>query len=353
MIFEEPLLSTKSESSLIDFSCTREKSSLRGLALICLATFIFSGINIFVKELEQDDIPFLQVSLVRYIVVIFLAGPIIVHKKCNGSNMSFFGPKKDRSALIARAIVYYGATNLYYWALMYISLGLCTIISFTFPLLTATISHFGCCSEPEKLSKFGWMCTLIGFLGIFLVVSSEMADSVIYGILLTFASACCWAVQLVLIRRTRAEAHWLQIEFLTACIHSLVLTPSVMFVQYLVDSYMKYNSSKIINVYIKPLQWGDCLLIGAIAFIGLGFFTRGFQLEEAPRGAIIMYLEIPFIYFAQWIMFGRGVSLAELSGICLVLSGNVGAATEKILIDRGRNLKIHIAKIGKKPQDCP
>jgi len=82
------------------------------------------------------------------------------------------------------------------------------------------------------------------------------------------------------------------------------------------------------------------MLIGGFAFIGLGCYTRGFQLEEAPRGTIIMYLEIPFVYLLQWLVFGQSVSLTEISGVALVLVGTIGTAVEKIFIDKQIRLRV-------------
>lgn len=79
--------------------------------------------------------------------------------------------------------------------------------------------------------------------------------------------------------------------------------------------------------------------MGAMAFIGLGCYTRGFQLEEAPRGAIIMYLAIPFSYFLQWVVFGRSVSWTELGGVLLVVFGTVGSALEKVFIEKRNDRK--------------
>jgi len=165
-----------------------------------------------------------------------------------------------------------------------------------------------------------------------------MFDSEVEGIILAAVGMFCWAVQIVIIRRTRAEAHWLQIEFLTACLQ-LVLTPSVWLIQYVVVTIEQKSTKEVVNLHIEPFQWGDSVLVGVFSLIGLGCCTRGFQLEEAPRGAILMYLEIPLIYFLQWIVFGRGVSWTELSGIVLVLLGSVGTAAEKVFADKRERMK--------------
>lgn len=96
---------------------------------------------------------------------------------------------------------------------------------------------------------------------------------------------------------------------------------------------------EVVNTHIQPFQWGECMLIGGFAFIGLGCSTRGFQLEEAARGAVIMYLEIPFVYLLQWFVFGQSVSWTEISGVALVLVGTIGTAVEKVLIEKRKRLR--------------
>jgi len=78
----------------------------------------------------------------------------------------------------------------------------------------------------------------------------------------------------------------------------------------------------------------ECILIGAVGFSGLACFTIGFQLEHAPRGCIVMYVEIPIMYVAQWIAFGEGITLTELIGVLIMICGIVGSAVEKIMIIR-------------------
>jgi len=109
-----------------------------------------------------------------------------------------------------------------------------TLIVYTFPLFSAIVMHFACCTEPEKLSKFAWLCSLIAFVGIFLVVYSNKAganSNVKAGIILSLIAATCETFQIVMLRRTRDEVHWLQIEFFTGCFNALVLTPIIWLIQ--------------------------------------------------------------------------------------------------------------------------
>merc|ERR1719412_1175237 len=110
----------------------------------------------------------------------------------------------------------------------------------------------------------------------------------------------------------------------TAVTHSFVLTPLAWVGQIIVRTIVdKPINHAVFNEDITPVQWAQCAGIGVVAFVGLGCSTRGFQLEEAPRGAIIMYLEIPFVYVAQAIFFKTPTTVVELLGVGLVLLGTV------------------------------
>ena len=198
-------------------------------------------------------------------------------------------------------MLYYGALNLYYWALLYIPLGLCTVLGYTFPFITAVVAHFGCCGEHEVLSAAGWGCCLLGFVGVALVVDpwsgKHLNSDAAYGISLTCGSAVCWGLQIMLIRKTRSTAHWLQVEMVTAVVHSFLITPCAWLVQYAVLSTTNNRCcDNIVQLTMPRIYWAYCVAIGLVAFVGLGCSTRGFQIEQAPRGAMIMYLEIPFMY---------------------------------------------------------
>jgi len=338
MLLEDtPLLTIKSHT-LTPLSVSSSishpvKNSFLGLGLILIGVITLFTIALFVVILGKSGVPFLQLTFIRNFVVLTVTGAIIAYRRKRGENMTFFGPKKERTALVVRAVLFYGNLNFFYWALLYIPIGMATMIDYTFPLFTAILMHWGCCSKPEKLSKFAWLCTVIGFTGTFFVLSSDESYNAA-GVILALLCSFCMTFETMIIRRTRAEAHWLQIEFLSSFLHTLILTPSVWLIQWIVYNIMHVSDYKIVNVNLSAFLWGECILIGAIAFIGLACFTRGFQLEEAPRGAIIMYLAIPFSYFLQWLAFGSGVSCSEFCGILLILFGTVASAVEKILIEK-------------------
>merc|ERR1719320_1593042 len=207
---------------------------------------------------------------------------------------------------------------------------------YSFPLVIAMLCHWGCLIDPEKLTKFGWFCNIGAFLGIVLAVSAEdESGASADGIILAALSTLCWAIQVILIRRTRSEAHWLEIEFVTGFVNAVVLSPGIFLMQYLVTTFTNRESFyELTLIEITAWQWFECIVVGAVAFAGLACLTIGFQLEEAPRGSVVMYLEIPIMYIAQWVFFGEGISCTELVGVVIMILGILGAAGEKIVMIR-------------------
>jgi len=187
------------------------------------------------------------------------------------------------------------------------------------------------------------VCNVAGFAGIVIAASAgDDTDTKIQGILLRVVSTICWISQVMIIRKTRASANWLQIEFVTGFVNAFLTTPGIILVQYIVK-HVFYESgvSEFALIQISRIQWGQCITIGAIGFSALACNTIGFQLEEAPRASIVMYLEIPLMYVAQWAVFGKGISLTELCGVVILVISVLGAAIEKLVMLR-RSEKVSI-----------
>jgi len=327
---------SKGDKSKNVSSQSPEKSSLAGMAYIFSGIVIFSASSLIIKALEDDGVPFLQVTLIRYVVVFLITGALIIYRRRGGRSFPFLGVKGERTVLVIRAALYFGALNFYYCALLYIPIGLVTVIGYSFPLLVAMISHWGLISDPEKLSWFGWLCSVSAFLGIALALSAEdESGSSVEGILMAVGSTLCWAIQVIIIRRTRTSTHWLQLEFVTGMVNAVFLSPGLLVIQWIVNITNHDSPDRELTlVELSTRQWVECIVVGAIAFSALACFTIGFQLEQAPRGCIVMYMEIPIMYVAQWIVFGQGISLIELIGVLIMICGIMGSAVEKILIMR-------------------
>jgi len=333
-----PLL-RKSEIQSI---ATNTHHQLKGLVLVSLGSIMFCVTDTLGKELIQKKLPFLQVILIRYLVMWVLSGLFIVIKRCRGENMPFFGPKKQRLGLIMRAVVLFFCVVTSYWSFIYLPVATTSSIARTFPLITAVLSHWGCCGKVERLSKVGWLLSLISFTGASLMISFVKVDNGFIGMLLAEASALFWALEVITIRNSGDGVHWVQIEFIAAFVFSFCLVPLGLFIQYVTLKYIMMDTiNNIFDVYITPVRWGETVILGVLVFVSFGCYTQGFQLEEGPTGALMMYLQIPVTYILQYIFFQQGASLIEITGSFLIMLGAMGTVVEKTYMTKMESSKLN------------
>ena len=65
------------------------------------------------------------------------------------------------------------------------------------------------------------------------------------------------------------------------------------------------------------------LLLSVLGFAGLGLQTYGYQRERAARASAMNFLEIPFSYVLQYLLFGDALSPLQGLGTLLVISGGL------------------------------
>jgi len=318
------------ESLLTKSSLGPKKSSLIGLGLIFFATLTSAVVSLWVNAIVDDNVPFTQLILLRWLLTIIFVGLLIQCKRWHGESMTFLGPTKYRAILGLRAVLYFTHIAAFWGALSYTSVGLSVIICYTFPIFTAVIFNWGCCGKPEKLSKPEWLLTLTSFSGTFCIMyTAKGDDKKMAGVILAMISSICFTFQLIVIRRTRLDVHWSQIEFCTGCVSSGISIVFVLVGYYVFNNRYDHGEA-ILNLEIKPLQLIECIGMCTAITIALGAHTLGFQLEEAPRGASVFYIEAPVVLVAEYVLYKREVTILELCGILQVIFGVVGMMVIKI-----------------------
>jgi len=317
---------------------TAEKSYLVGLGLIFIGGLCSVICNFLVKLLEDENIPLEQIIWARSLVLFILVGVFILFGKVHGSSMTFFGPKKFHVMWVIRAVIYFIYLCSIYWALKYISVSLTLTILYTFPIFTAILSQWGCCIEPEKLSKFGWLCTLASFSGIFCdLYFSGNGGAHLAGIILAMTASISYTFQVIIIRRTK-DAHWSEMEFFPAFVWSFVLTPCALIWKYIFNTVTHDHGNIILKFNMEPHWWLVLIGMAVLNVIVICSITIGFQFEEAPKGTIIMYLDIPIYIAFEYVLFDREVTWIEICGVSLAVIGAIGISAEKILKRRRHRL---------------
>lgn len=121
---------------------------------------------------------------------------------------------------------------------------------------------------------------------------------------------------LPLLVRVSRGAHWLEVEHVSAAVAALVLSPLALL------------AAQLLGFGVDPCHalWAhsqDAAQLGALSFIALCLQTRGFQLAEASIAPLMWYVQVPFSYCLQRVLFGHAVSLASLGGAVFLIAASI------------------------------
>jgi len=149
---------------------------------------------------EKDNIPPLQISSVRSLVLFLLVGVFIQSDIVHLGKKIFTGTQSARIILVIRAILNFLVVCSVYWAIEDISVHLAPIVFYTFTGFPAVLSLTRYCRNPKKL-KFGWLCSLSVFLNIFCdEYFNWMGSNRVAGLPLSTTAYMCYTLQLPMIR---------------------------------------------------------------------------------------------------------------------------------------------------------
>lgn len=84
---------------------------------------------------------------------------------------------------------------------------------------------------------------------------------------------------------------------------------------------------------VQDVDVGRTLPIIALAslleFAGLGLQTYGYQIEQAARASIMTFLEIPFSYLLQFVVFNHRPGVTALVGMILIAISGISNIVRK------------------------
>eukprot|EP00931_Biecheleriopsis_adriatica_P074776 TRINITY_DN48776_c0_g1_i1.p1 TRINITY_DN48776_c0_g1~~TRINITY_DN48776_c0_g1_i1.p1 ORF type:complete len:220 (+),score=35.64 TRINITY_DN48776_c0_g1_i1:75-662(+) len=127
---------------------------------------------------------------------------------------------------------------------------------------------------------------------------------------LAFVAAFSAMTLLPLTIRISREAHWLEIEHINAAVAAWVLTPGSLIASRIIYPGFSFDSD---------LHPRDALLLGGLSFLALCLQTRGYQYTEASLAAMMWYVQVPFSYTLQFLVFKEVPSRASCVGASCVL----------------------------------
>ena len=167
------------------------------------------------------------------------------------------------------------------------------------PLITALCSHL---FLKEKTDRKTWFAIATGCGGILIIFSGSLDGSHLFGDLLAFCAACCWAGNLVIVRSARP----------------LNMIPANAF-----GSLLVVPIAFLVGAEPLAVSGADALFLALLGLLVLpvsfALITLGPRYLPAPEVSLILLLETLLSPFWVWLVIGEEPGRATLLGGLLIL----------------------------------
>mmetsp|Transcript_3645 Transcript_3645/g.8239 ORF Transcript_3645/g.8239 Transcript_3645/m.8239 type:complete len:412 (-) Transcript_3645:270-1505(-) len=308
------------EAGYVGLLCVTSSAFLFGL-IAALVKFI--GMNVYVILQARGTLQWIF-SLVA--VYAFVSAPSTVAQ--------FFGESRHRPILLLRAGLYWSFLSLFWGSLAHMPVGDATALVYCAPLFTAL---FGWLLLGEKVPPGCSWCLTLSLVGVGLITrpaflfgdsgTDRTVSIAEYNIGAIFAcgSAVVGGLLPVLVRKSK-ECHWATVTHVTDLCSGAIFTPVALTVITLRQKYGVAPDDDAPGIWDglqDPTKLLLLLLLSVLGFAGLGLQTYGYQRERAARASAMNFLEIPFSYGLQYLLFGDALSPIQGLGALLVISGGL------------------------------
>lgn len=216
-----------------------------------------------------------------------------------------------RVHLLRGAIVMVMAA-LFFWGIGRVPLAQAIALTFIAPLLAMLLAA---ATLEEKVASSSKLGALGAFAGVIVIVLGQarahVSSDVLLGIGAVIASALCYALNIVLMRRQALAAKPLEINFfqsMTVMALWLLAIPAV--------GFPAFPSS----------QWVWIVIAALLSTSGTLLFAWGYARAPASYLAVTEYSGFLWACLMGWLVFRERVSLTTLAGAALIVGGCLFAA---------------------------
>lgn len=282
----------------------------KGALWILVAALLFS-IMVTVIKLAGEKFSVFQILLVRQAVMALIVAPTILKGLPNSLTTRRPGLQALR-VIFATTAMLCGFT-----ALIELPLADATALSFSkaFFLTVFAILFLG-----ETVGAHRWGATIIGFLGVLLMLRPEGSGFVNPYALLAIASAGCAGMVMVILRiLTRTDSPTTILTYQAVCVGLLMLVPGI-------------------YTWTPPTawEWGVLIFIGAISWAAQMCNIMAFRSGEATSIASLDYTRLLYAtFFGIWV-FGQWPSWETLVGAGIIIAASLYTVRREAI--RGREL---------------
>lgn len=264
------------------------------------AGFLFSALNVVSRTLTQQLHP-MQAQFLRYLFGLLVMLPLVARAGLRAYRPQRVAPHFTRGAVHTLGLV------LWFMALPHIPLADTTALGFTSPifiLVGATLFL----KEPMRWER--WVATVVGFLGVLVVVAPRLSDSGGAWHLAMLASSPVFAASFLLTKvLTRTESPEVIVlwQAITITLFSVPLAWPVW-------------------QHPSAWQWAGFALCGLLGTTGHYCLTRSLRTADISATQSSKFLDLVWASIWGWLVFSDLPSISTLAGGVLIATATLWLA---------------------------
>jgi drug/metabolite transporter (DMT)-like permease len=262
------------------------------------AMAILPVIDVFAKKLGQAGMPILIVVWARALFGGLMTLPFAL--RAEGTRA--FRPAQPRRQL-ARAVLLFGATFLFFQALKYLPIADALAIFFVNPLVIVILSAL---TLRERVGPRRWAAVAVGFVGTLIIIRPGMVE-VNPGTLFALGAGVALGSYFVMTRAMAGVADAMVLNFQTSAIGAGLMT--------LVLPVLWQAPS--------PGQWAMLAGLGVIATLGHVLITKAYEHGEASLLAPLAFTEIVMATILGFAFFGDLPDRWTVLGVAILIGSAV------------------------------
>lgn len=273
----------------------------RGVIWVLISAFSFGFLGIFVKFAYRENINSITLLFLRYL---FASMIMFIYTKFKDLDLKL--AKKDLAAVLALGgLCYSGQAFGFFQALHYLSVGVTTLILYTFPVFVTIMAIY---FLKESITGKTIIALLSALIGVFLIVYSNGIEANLKGVAFVMASSLIYSIYITLSKITVENVDPGAMGF-----YVMLSTAFTFFIVGTSTGNLQINLT--LKIFLLSLL--TALIPTVIAIVT---FFKGLKLIGASRASIISTFEPLVAVMFGFLLLGETLSITQIFGGIMILT---------------------------------
>lgn len=261
------------------------------------AAFCFSFNSVFVRYAAEDVHPF-EVAFFRNFFAIFFVLMLVLPQ----DGLAVFRFQRP-GMLVLRAIINTMAMLTWFYAVPLIPLADLTALGFTAPLWATVLAAI---FLGERMRVRRWTATLLGFVGVLIIIQPGFKE-LHWATYLVLASSACWGITVTIVRQMTAFERPNTILVYQVILMSLFsLAPALFF----------WSTPTLETVMYM-------VVLGVLSASAHWCHVRAYALQEVAALQPLDFARLPIITIAAWLLFDEVAGSEVWLGAAVVFGSGI------------------------------